>query len=500
VIRADRQQWLVAALCLSAFGPLLLVGSQASAQAPANEEPPPEHGEQPPEQEAEDAEPAEGIVVEDPMKKGRLRVGIPEPAEKTGSPVTHGYPTKDRGVGMPANVETDLDTSFPEPGTVLPKIPPPRPYFEFKEGLYERIGLKLAFSYQMLALGASSAKPAGEDLSQGKQTAWAGALLIEAQWVLYQRGKDYPGGFVLTFDWRQTFQNTAQPSFFLLDTGSAWAHDFYYLTWRPWFPVLFYEQGFKKDLFVLRVGQLSPLQFIDFFRFKDPRTSFTGSPFTTPSFINPFAPPGFGIQFDLRPIKDNELYFTGIIHDQNAQVEVYSWNEFFTLRDLYYGLEIGYFWKRSPGDFDHIHVDVIYASAPAQPSPVGAFVGVGSEPGWIFKAHGSKQIDRWVVYGNYTYNTAQGGPFGATVVDHSVAAGVSFLRPFHINGEWSLGAVWAKPINPSLRDQYGIETYWKILLFEDLWVTPDLQVIFKPTYNTTKNVLAVGGIKLRLFF
>jgi carbohydrate-selective porin OprB len=50
-------------------------------------------------------------------------------------------------------------------------------------------------------------------------------------------------------------------------------------------------------------------------------------------------------------------------------------------------------------------------------------------------------------------------------------------------------------VNPST-----IRTYWKILLFEDLWVTPDLQVIFKPTYNTAKNVLAVGGIKLRLFF
>lgn len=65
---------------------------------------------------------------------------------------------------------------------------------------------------------------------------------------------------------------------------------------------------------------------------------------------------------------------------------------------------------------------------------------------------------------------------------------------------WSLGAVWAKPINRAFRDQYGIETYWKILLAEDLWVTPDLQLIFKPTYNTTKNVLAVGGIKLRFFF
>ena len=494
---------MLAVLCPIAFGCVWHSGGRVRAQpptddvasAPAIEEPQQPADARPQGQDPQTTEPSDDEAVVRRTKLGaRLMVKLPEPAEKLT------YPVPKRGVGMPANVETDLAHSFPERGSLLPPIRPPRPYFEFKEGLYDRIGLKVAFSYQMIALGATSARPAGEGLSQGKQTAWAGSLLIETQWVLYQREKDYPGSLVAAFDWRHTLQNSAQPAFFALDTGSLWPHDFYYLSWRPWFPVLFYEQGFKKDVFVLRFGNLSPMQFIDFFRFKDPRTSFTGSPFTAPSFINPFAPPGFGIQFDLRPIKDNELYFTGIIHDQNARIEVYSWNEFFTEGDLYYGLEIGYFWRRTPGDFDHLHVDVIYASAPAQPSPAGAFLGVGSEPGWVFKAHGSKQIDRWVVYANYTYNTAQGGPFGATVADHSVAGGLAFLRPFRINGEWSLGAVWAKPINRTLRDQYGIETYWKVLLSEDIWVTPDLQVIFKPTYNTTKAVLAVGGIKLRVFF
>lgn len=494
---------MLAVMCPIAFGCVWLSCGRVRAQpptddvasAPAIEEPQQPTDARPQGQEPQTPEPSDDAAVVKRTNLGaRLLVKLPEPAEELT------YPVPKRGVGMPANVETDLEHSFPERGSLLPSIPPPRPYFEFKEGLYNRLGLKLAFSYQMIALGATSARPAGEGLSQGKQAAWAGSVLIETQWVLYQREKDYPGSLVAAFDWRHTLQNSAQPAFFALDTGSLWPHDFYYLSWRPWFPVLFYEQAFKKDVFVLRFGNLSPLQFIDFFRFKDPRTSFTGSPFTAPAFINPFAPPGFGIQFDLRPIKDNELYFTGIIHDQNARIEVYSWNEFFTKGDLYYGLEIGYFWRRAPGDFDHLHVDVIYAAAPAQASPAGALLGVGSEPGWVFKAHGSKQIDRWVVYANYTYNTAQGGPFGATVADHSAAGGVAFLRPFRVNGEWSLGAVWAKPINRTLRDQYGIETYWKVLLSEDIWVTPDLQVIFKPTYNTTKAVLAVGGIKLRVFF
>ena len=487
-LKRSKRLSLLAALVLLAWGCVLQPSARVSAQ-PASEEAP----------EESDAEVAEASEddVEEPRERvwSRVRKQSVVPYEEP-----H-YPEHLRGIGMPANPETDLEEAFPERGSVLPAIPPPRPYFEFKEGLYDRVGLKLAFNYSMLALGASSAKPAGEDASQGRRSAWAGVLQIEAQWVLYQREKDYPGSIVAVFDWRQTYQNTAQPAFFSLDTGSAWPHDFFFLNWGPWFPTLFYEQGFKKDVFVLRIGQFaSVLQFLDFFRFKDSRTSFTGSPFTLPGHVNPVAPPGFGIQFDLRPIKNNELYFTGIIHDQNGQPDVYSWNEFFTKADHYYGLEIGYFWKRAPNDFDHLHVNVVYAAEADQPSPIAAVLQVGTTPGWLVKAHGSKQIDRWVVFGNYTYNTSQGGPQGPTVADHSVTAGVAFLRPFEINGEWSFGAVWANSFNRSLRDQYGIETYWKILFASDLWVTPNLQLIFNPTYNTTKTVLAVGGIKLRLFF
>ncbi|MBT8467610.1 MAG: carbohydrate porin, partial [Deltaproteobacteria bacterium] len=464
-------------------------------------QPAPEEGDEAPD--AEVTETPEAEVVDAPESD------VSEPQQRVWSRVgkqsvvpykePH-YPEDERGIGMPGNPETDLDEAFPGRGSVLPSIPPPRPYFEFKESLYERIGLKLAFNYSMLAWGASSAKPAGEGLSQGKQTAWAGILQVETQWVLYQREKDYPGSLVVVFDWRHAFQDAAEPAFWLLDTGSMWAHDFIFLNWGPWFPTLYYEQVFKKDVFVLRVGQFaSALQFIDFFRFKDSRTSFSGSTQTLPGHIIPFAPPGFGIQFDLRPFKRDELYISGIIHDQNGVPDKYSWNEFFTKGDHFYGLEIGHFWKRSPRDFDHVHVNVAYSAAADQESPAAFALGVGNEPGWLFKAHGSKQINRWVVFGNYTFNTTEGGPQGATNSDHSVTAGVAFLRPLDINGEWAFGTSWARHI-AGLGNQYGIETYWKILFAEDLWVTPNLQLIFNPLFNTTKTVLAVGGIKLRLFF
>lgn len=410
-----------------------------------------------------------------------------------------GYPEPDRGVGMPTNVQTDLDESFPIRDSALPSIPSPRPWFEFKQDLNERIGLKLAFSYQMIYQGASSALPEGVGASTGNQTAWAGAILIESQWALYQRGKDYQGSLVAAFDWRHTLQDTTQPAFLAINIGSLWATNFYYLSWRPWFPILFYEQSFKKDVFVLRFGNMNTIQFFDFFRFKDPRTSFSGSPFTAPGTTIPFPAPGFGVAFELRPVKGSEFYISGIVSDVNAQIERYSWNEFFKKGAYFYGLELGYFWRRSPGDFDHVHLDLFYAAAP-EVSPFAPVFQVGNEPGWGFKAHGSKQLGRFVLFANYNYNTVEGGNFGVTAADHQVAGGLAFLRPFQIRGEWSLGSVWARPINRTLRDQLGLETYWKILFASDVWVTPGLQVYFKPTFDTTVNVLAVGDIKLRLFF
>jgi len=55
---------------------------------------------------------------------------------------------------------------------------------------------------------------------------------------------------------------------------------------------------------------------------------------------------------------------------------------------------------------------------------------------------------------------------------HAVNAGAAMLKPLGIRGEAGLGVSWAEPINDALRDQYGGEVYWKILLTPDLWLTP----------------------------
>jgi hypothetical protein len=327
--------------------------------------------------------------------------------------------------------------------------------------------------------------------------AWAGCALIEGKCEAINRGKDFEGSLTAALDWRHTIADKAEPAIFgTLDVGSLWPTDFAYVEWDLWVPVLYWEQWFKKDVFVLRVGNQIVNQTFDFFRFKDPRVAFSGTPLTAPAASIPFPGPGLAATFEWWPIKDSTLYVVGTVNDMNFETEKYTWDDAVREKDFFYGLEVGYNWARAPGDFDHLHLNLFYADKPAEnplpPSP--------SESGWGFKLLGEKQMGRFVGFGSYTYNTAEGGAFGITFARHQTTAGLAVLKPFGLRGEIGLGTSWAKPKKDNLGSQYGVEGYWKLLLLPNLWVTPGVQVIFDPTFNPEKDSVTIGQIKARLFF
>ena len=401
-----------------------------------------------------------------------------------------GYHPEGRRVGTPVDIDRDLDFSFPKREYIIPRLIP-KQYFQWKEDLYENYGVKLAFSYQAIYQKASDTTSIGNDEVAG---GWA---LLEGKWEVLNRGKDFQGSLVASLDWRHTFTGGRSPAFWgFADLGSLWPTDFAYIDWKPWFPVAFWEQWFIKDRFVLRVGQQNVSQIYDFFRFKDLRVAFSSTPFNAAAAVQPFPGPGLGAAFELWPIQDSTLYIVGTMNDMNFEIEEWTWDRAIREADFFYGLEVGYNWARGKGDFDHLHINLFYADKPAvNPLPV-----FPSTSGGGFKILGEKQIGKLVGFGSYTFNTAKGGSFGATLAEQAVTAGLGFLKPFGFRGEVGLGTTWAKPHNTALRDQYGLETYWKILLLPSMWVTPGVQVLFDPSFNPTKDTITIAQIKARLFF
>ena len=401
-----------------------------------------------------------------------------------------GYNPEGRRIGTPTDVERDLDFSFPKRDYVLPRILPKK-YFKWKEDLYEKYGVKLGFSYQGIYQKASDTTLIGDD------NVAAGWALLEGKWELLNRGKDFEGSIVAALDWRHTFTDGREPATWgFFDVGSLWLTDAGYIDWDPWLPVAYWEQWFTKDRFVLRLGQQNVGQIYDFFRFKDPRVAFSNSLFTGPLVVQPFPGPGLSAAFELWPIEDSTLYVVGTVNDMNFKIGRWTWDDAIREADFFYGLEVGYNWARSKGDFDHLHVNLFYADKPAE-NPLPIFP---SESGWGVKVQGEKQIGQFVGFGSYTYNTSKGGAFGLTLAKHAATAGIAALKPFGMRGEIGLGLSWAQPFDKDLRSQYGVEAYWKILLTPSLWVTPGVQVIFDPTFNQQADTIAIGQIKARLFF
>lgn len=401
----------------------------------------------------------------------------------------------------PTNIDVDLNRSFPQPGAIF-DTNVPKNWFKWKENLYKTRGIKLGFSYQSSYLTTT-------DSLLAEDTAWGGWLLLEGKWDLFNTGQANKGGIVMAVDWRHTIGGYLEPFLLLTSSGSLWPHDAAQLEWDPWLPALYWEQhvGREND-FVLRFGNQAAGTFIDFFRYKDPRVSFTGSPHSGAQDVIPAPAPGPGASFRWKPIDDSEFYIVGTINDMNAVPAEFNWDNTFDFSEFFYAAEFGMNWRRSPSDFDHVHLTIYYADDRTGTQIVPG-VATPQKGGAGFKLAGEKQWDRVVGFGSYAYNDAEGGPFSTTLTKQQLRLGFAVNRPLNVNGEVGFGFTWSEPIEglplvvfpqrDPLKDQYGVEMYWRMLITNDLWVTPSLQVIVNPTYNPDTESIIVPGLKFRFF-
>lgn len=431
------------------------------------------------------------------------------------------YPDDDQRPVIPTDVPADLNASFPKPGAIFKSLGTGK-YFKWKTDLYERIGLKLGFSYAVAAIGVPKSQVVSENATN---IGAGGAYLVELQWKLFNKDDNYEGSITTAFDGRHGF-GSILPGELFSETGSIWGLDATFLPWDPYFTTLFWEQHLKKGRFWFRIGNIQSAGVLDFFRFKDGRVSFTSPNLTAPVHVIPFTVPSLGFAFNWKPVDDSSFYIAGAVQDINNRPGDFDWSLLFEYGEVFAGLEFGKHWFRGPGDFDQAHILIFYAD---KVSSAGAtiqdqFIPLPTKSGWGIKFHGTKQWNKLIAFANYTYNTAEGGIGGAlTNASHNLNLGIARIQPFNVQGEFGASISFAdpnsnrvrainNPENPSeflfshvygqARDevQYGGEVYWRILLFPDLWVTPGAQLMFNPTFNTRSDILFAPQIKARLFF
>jgi len=394
----------------------------------------------------------------------------------------------------PLNPEIVLEGIVPQPGALFP-YGVSQSWFDWKDDIYDRIGLKFGFSYQILAQSASETLPdATFDTALGD---WWGFL---TKWTLLNRGSENEGTLVFSMFERGSVGSNQVPSNFgIVDIGSL-TTNVEYTTWGLEIENLYWEQKFasEKSKYEFRIGNQVVTTLLNPFRYKDSRVSFTTGPWAFHPTI-PYPTFGFGAAFKYWPDKKSGFYISGSLNDMNGDpnLQGFDWSTV-DRGEFFYGLEVGSNRKRSRDDYDHWHVLVFYADKRStrfpdtQPNKAGGGIRLAGE----------KQWDRWIGYAGYTYNTAHGGGVTGSLANHTLTAGVAYLNLANIRGEAAISLLYMNPIDEifadPVRDQYGLEMYWRISLSNNIWITPGIHLVFNPSLNLEDDFVAIPQLKFRV--
>ena len=49
-----------------------------------------------------------------------------------------------------------------------------------------------------------------------------------------------------------------------------------------------------------------------------------------------------------------------------------------------------------------------------------------------------------------------------------------------------------------VRDQYGVEAYWRIRITRNIWITPGIQLVMDPALNPEDDFVAIPHFKFRI--
>ena len=387
-----------------------------------------------------------------------------------------------------------LDNIGHLPDSVIP-YGVPQSWFDTKDGVYDKIGLKFGFSYQMLFQSASDvAANATYDTALGD---WWGFMI---KWTMLNKGKDYQGNFVFSMFDRGSVGNNAVPSNFgIVDVGGI-TTNVEFTTWTLAVENLYWEQWLNpgQHKLMVRVGNQVVTTFLTPFRFKDSRVSFTTGPFAFHPTV-PYPTFGFGTGVKWWPNEDSELYIAGSLNDMNGDpnLQGFDWSTV-SRGEFFYGAEVGYYWRRDKDDFDHVHLMMFHADERSTRYPTT----MPNKAGGGFRVLGEKQWGNWVGFASYTYNNAEGGGVTGTFSKHTMTAGGAYRNPFNVKGEAAVGFLHMVPIEEifagDVREQSGVEAYWRILLSPNIWLTPGIQLVLDPALNFEDDFIAIPHVKFRI--
>ncbi|MCL7981901.1 MAG: carbohydrate porin [marine benthic group bacterium] len=346
------------------------------------------------------------------------------------------------------------------------------PWFEFKGRMNESLGFKFGINYNTLFMGASSSLT-------GNDNASGGVLEINGDWTLLGRGGPNTGVLGFRLESRHKYTDLA-PNQLGAEIGSLWKPDVLWGTFDFAVSQLWWEQRFMSGKGAVRFGKLiTPAVIYDNFFLRVPQLTFENE--TMVFSATAFPSNGLGAVAVIFPT-DN-LYVQGGIHDANGSPTEAGFDTFFDVREYFVAGEIGWVSSFERRRQDNYHLTVWHTDERSEK---------GTPSGWGLTIALQRYFnDRIMPFLRYSYSDG-----GATSMDHLVTGGIGYRVKGH-NG-FGVGLSWASPSDAALRDQFGIESMYRLYLAQTVSVIPGLQFLINPSLNPDEDVIAVLSLRVRL--
>jgi porin len=355
-------------------------------------------------------------------------------------------------------------------------------YFGWKKRQAEENGFSIGGDYSMAYLNASE--------SPGKDEAFGGMYRMFGSWELTGDGKGDSGALIFKAEHRHAYGSNLAPGSLGFETGYVGLHLPPFSDQGTRLTNFYWRQRMKGGNLVFVGGFVDVTDYADVYMLASPWTGFFNFSFSTGLASMPV--PNEGLGMALGGYMNDNLYLIGGFADLNSDPTdpLEGFNTFFNDHEFFKHIEIGWNSTRETAFLNNVHLALWH---------VDEMEVAGNPDGWGWNASWSRALsEQWTgfVRGGYAKD-------GGSLLEKTVSAGLAWQT---VPGGNQLGLAynWGEPNEsswgPGLPSQKTLEVFYRIQLFKEIAITPDVQYIKDPALNPDASSMWVYGLRARLAF
>ena len=392
------------------------------------------------------------------------------------------------GFGGPKTVGAQLEAdNSPRFENRIP-IKHTKPWYDFKSRLSENAGIEFGINYTSIFIYSTATIS-----DESSNNASSGILDIQGGWTLVNRKKGKnTGKLFVKVNSRHSYNgpNSTAPMFHGLNESGYYglpATGYRHYSMRM--IELNYQQALLDNRMHFVVGKVDPTNYFNFHGLVVPWQHFIGYGSSVSGTVN-WPDQGLGLVLNGRPTE--KLYIMAGLTDVRGDVfrkgEFLNFGDQFQEGKFWKAVEVGYVPSFGERYFKKISVTYWHSDAYVNidGNDIASGQGLAISANWFFK-------DRFIPFARVGFSNGNGeNAFYKT--DVQVGHGYRFLN-YDIIG---LSISWNNPNIDGVKDQVTSELFYRINLTAHFEITPSIQFVSNPTFNTSETSLFYFGIRGRV--